>query len=90
MATSRPHRGVIGTRIRKNAKDLTPDEWSRFINALKVIKGRSRPGGVVSIYDEFSALHMGAVEMHRTWRRAHPDIKRNDLGNSDPAHDNPG
>ena len=82
--------GTIATRVRKNAKDLTQDEWVRFINALKGIKNRSRPGGVVSIYDEFCALHMGAVEMHRTWRREHPNVNRNDLGNSDPAHDNPG
>jgi hypothetical protein len=82
--------GTIATRIRKNVKDLTPDEWARFVNALKAIKGRSRPGGVISIFDEFSALHMGAVEMHSTWRRAHPNVSRNDIGNSDPAHDNPG
>lgn len=88
--------GTINTRTRKNAKDLTLDEWTRFITALKAIKGRSRPGGVISIYDEFCALHMGAVEIHRTWRRANPpsrfkaDQLRNDAGNSDPAHDNPG
>ncbi|KIM80180.1 hypothetical protein PILCRDRAFT_822701 [Piloderma croceum F 1598] len=33
---------------------------------------------------------MGAVEMHSTWRRAHPNVNRIDLGNSGPAHDNPG
>ena len=81
--------GTIATGVRKNAKDLTTDEWARFIRALKAIKNRSRPGGVISIYDEFSALHMGAVEIHRTWRREHPNVHRNDIGNSDPAHDNP-
>jgi len=86
----RARAGTIATRVRKNAKNLTQDEWVRFINALKGIKNRSRPGGVMSIYDEFSALHMGAVEIHRNWRREHPYVTRNDLGNSDPAHDNPG
>jgi hypothetical protein len=85
-----PRAGALATRTRKNAKDLTADEWARFIAALKGIKHKSRPGGVISVYDEFSALHMGAVEIHRTWRRHHPEVKRNDLGNSDPAHDNPG
>jgi hypothetical protein len=86
--------GTTGTRVRKNAKDLTADEWSRFIRALKGIKHRSRPGGVVSIYDEFSALHMGAVEVHRNWRRKHNDksdqqVLPNTFGDLDPAHDNP-
>lgn len=81
---------TIATRVRKNAKDLTQDEWVRFVNALKGIKNYSRPGGVLSIYDEFSAVHMGAVEIHRTWRREHPFVAHNDLGKSDPAHDNPG
>ncbi|KAF8638949.1 hypothetical protein AX16_010423 [Volvariella volvacea WC 439] len=81
---------TIGSRVRKNAKHLTAEEWKRFIAALKAIKSRSRPGGVVSIYDEFTALHMGAVELHRTWRRQHQKVSRNDVGWADPAHDNPG
>lgn len=85
---------TIGTRVRKNIKHLTQDEWARFINALKVIKGRSRPGGSISIYDEFTALHMGAVELYRTWVRKWQDKNLDpvDLKKpwADPAHDNPG
>src|SRR5258707_14110318 len=76
---------TIGSRIRKNIKNLTQDEWSRFVQALKVMKNRTRPGGVIPIYDEFCAIHMGAVEMHKAWRREHG----NGVENADPGHDNP-
>lgn len=82
------HAATIGTRLRKNIKNLTEEEWSRFVQALKVIKDRSRPGGVIPIYDEFCALHMGAIEMHKAWRRDHGETF-NDAGNADPGHDNP-
>lgn len=85
--------GALGTRVRRNVKDLSPQEWGRFVNALKVMKARTRPGAVVSIYDEFTALHMGAVEMNRNWRRSHEHLGSvyvSEDGPADPAHDNPG
>lgn len=85
--------GTLSTRIRRNVKDLSPEEWGKFVNALKVMKTRTRPGGVVSIYDEFTALHMGAVEMNRNWRRSHghfDGLCSSKDGPADPAHDNPG
>ncbi|KAF9473237.1 Di-copper centre-containing protein [Pholiota conissans] len=87
MASNHP--ATLSTRLRKNAKNLSPDEWTRFVVALKVLKARTRPGGVVSIYDEFCALHMGAVEINRNWRRMHAATDASE-GPRDPAHDNPG
>lgn len=82
---------TLGTRVRRNVKELSVEEWSKFVNVLKVLKSRIRPGGVVSIYDEFSAIHMGAVEMNRAWKRRHFNPKTNsEKGPADPAHDNPG
>lgn len=85
-AYNRP--GTLHTRIRQNVKDLSPDAWARFVGALKTLKTRIRPGGVVSIYDEFCALHMGAVELNREWRRKAGAQDANQP--ADPAHDNPG
>ncbi|KAF4612866.1 hypothetical protein D9613_011198 [Agrocybe pediades] len=90
---SRP--GTLGTRMRKNAKDLTPDEFARFIQVLKTMKARTRPGGIVSLYDEFAAMHMGAVELYKYWQRSNADVSTESSynpsnGPADPAHDNPG
>ena len=81
--------GTLSTRIRKNAKDLTSAEWTCFIGAIKALKARTRPGGVVSIYDEFCAMHMGAVEINRNWRRTHAAAGEA-MAPADPGHNNPG
>jgi len=93
--TYRNRPGTLGTRVRKNVKDLSQDEFGRFVNILKTMKSRTRPGGVVSLYDKFSAIHMGAVELNRYWRRKNSSgpsdtLSSTHAGPPDPAHDNPG
>ena len=45
--------------VRQNATTLTPDEISRFVNALDTLKNTTRPESTIPIYDEFVSLHDG-------------------------------
>jgi tyrosinase len=54
------------TLVRKNVVDLTPQEKSDFVNAVKTLK--TRPGTNsknVSLYDEFVAIHSGAMSFDK-------------------------
>lgn len=48
-------------RIRKNQKDLTPQEWDKFINAVKLLKA---PGAAFPNYNDLAKCHQ--TSMHHT------------------------
>ena len=45
-------------RVRKNAANLTADEWARYLDAVVTLKHTTPPGSTVSIYDQFVAMHV--------------------------------
>lgn len=47
-------------RRRKNQKDLTPTEWSAFINAINTI---ATSGALVPTYQQFVKVHVDAMNM---------------------------
>ncbi|BAY48152.1 tyrosinase [Scytonema sp. HK-05] len=49
------------TLVRKNVVDLTPQEKADFVNAVKTLKNTIPPGSNVSLYDQFIAVHLGAM-----------------------------
>lgn len=44
-------------RIRKNAANLSGDEWTRYCKAIVALKHTKPAGSDVNIYDQFVALH---------------------------------
>jgi hypothetical protein len=51
---------VLNVRIRKNQKDLIPDEWNIFINAINTI---AAPGAQFPRYQDFVDLHAQAFSL---------------------------
>ena len=47
--------------VRKSVVDLTPQEKTEFVNAIKTLKNTTQPGHPISIYDEFVAQHIEAM-----------------------------
>ncbi len=47
--------------VRKSVVDLTPQEKTEFVNAIKTLKNTTLPGHKINIYDEFVAQHIGAM-----------------------------
>jgi tyrosinase len=56
----RRNRRNIGT-VRKNVVDLTSEEKRAFVQALQTLKQTFPEGSQVSIYDQFVAIHIGAM-----------------------------
>ncbi|MBN3923022.1 tyrosinase family protein [Nostoc sp. NMS4] len=54
---------IAATLVRKNVVDLTPQEKTDFVNAVKAIKNIIPEGSKISIYDQFAATHLGAMAM---------------------------
>jgi tyrosinase len=48
--------------VRKNQRDLTVDERTAFVAAVKQLKETFHPGATISIYDEYVHHHMMAME----------------------------
>lgn len=49
--------------VRKNAANLTTEEWERFLNAVITLKHTFAAGSAVSIYDQFVAIHLGVTQL---------------------------
>lgn len=49
--------------VRKNVVDLTSQEKTAFVNALKTLKSTIPEGSTISLYDQFVATHVGAMAM---------------------------
>ena len=49
--------------VRKNAANLTTEEWERFLNAVITLKHTFAAGSNVSIYDQFVAIHQGITQL---------------------------
>ncbi len=47
--------------VRKNVVDLTPQEKKAFVNAVRTLKNTIPKGSNISIYDQFVAVHVGAM-----------------------------
>lgn len=47
--------------VRKSAVDLTPEERTEFVSAVKALKTTVLPGHKTNIYDEFVAQHVSAM-----------------------------
>ncbi len=64
-----PDRNLIASRniiahpanVRKNVLDLTPEEKSAFVEAVRTLKTTIPDGSNISIYDQFVAVHVGAM-----------------------------
>ena len=56
-------RNIIGhqANVRKNVVDLTPFEKSAFVEAVRTLKTTVPEGSNISIYDQFVAVHVGAM-----------------------------
>ncbi|MBH8561559.1 tyrosinase family protein [Nostoc sp. CENA67] len=54
---------IAGSLVRKNVVDLTPQEKTDFVNAIKALKTTIPEGSTLSIYDQFTATHVGAMAM---------------------------
>ncbi|MDF5729064.1 MAG: tyrosinase family protein [Rhizonema sp. PD38] len=56
-------RNIIGNqaKVRKNVVDLTPEEKSAFVEAVRTLKTTIADGSNISIYDQFVAVHVGAM-----------------------------
>ncbi|BAZ31278.1 tyrosinase [Cylindrospermum sp. NIES-4074] len=51
--------------VRKNAVDLTSEEKKDYVNAVKALKNIYTPGSSISLYDQFVAVHQGAMSILR-------------------------
>ncbi len=47
--------------VRKNVVDLTPQEKKAFVNAVRILKNTIPKASNISIYDQFVAVHVGAM-----------------------------
>lgn len=47
--------------VRKNVVDLTPQEKTEFVDAIKTLKTTIEPGHQLNLYDEFVAQHVEAM-----------------------------
>jgi tyrosinase len=82
-----------GTQVRKNQASLSADERAAFVNAVLALKNMVRPGGTISIYDEYVQAHMlamGAGQAHEgpaflPWHRAFLRSFERDLQAVDPT-----
>ena len=54
---------IAATVVRKNVVDLTPQEKTDFVDAVKAIKNIIPEGSNIGIYDQFAAIHLGAMAM---------------------------
>ena len=50
-------------QVRKNAANLTDDEWARFMNAVVTLKHTFPGGSNVSVYDQFVAIHQAVTRL---------------------------
>lgn len=64
--------------VRKNVVDLTSQEKSAFVNAIKTLKTTIPADSKLSIYDQFVAVHLGAtrlIHQHQwNWQSTTPEI----------------
>ena len=49
--------------VRKNAANLTGEEWRRLMEAIVKLKHMFSAGSNVSVYDQFVAIHPGVVQL---------------------------
>lgn len=49
--------------VRKNAANLTTEEWERLMKAIISLKHTYSAGSSISIYDQFVALHLGVTRI---------------------------
>lgn len=70
--------------VRKNVVDLTSEEKNNFVNAIKTLKTTIPEGSALSIYDQFVAVHLGAMSVIH-WHEEHQHHH-----NIDTAHENSG
>ena len=68
--------------VRKNVVDLTTDEKNRFVNAIQTLKTTIPDNSQISIYDQFIAIHRGAMSVIH-WHEEHQDYHK-----TDAAHEN--
>lgn len=52
---------AVDVPVRKNVVDLSPEEKSAFVEALRTLKTTVPEGSKVSIYDQFVAVHVAAM-----------------------------
>lgn len=81
--THTKHDGELA--VRKNVVDLSKDEKDRFVNAIYSLKNTFAEGSKVSIYDQFVAVHLGAMSVihwHEEHQHYHDTV--------DTAHENSG
>ncbi len=60
---------VKGATVRKNVVDLTSEEKHAFVNALLTLKNTVPKGSKLSIYDQFVAVHVGAMGLMSNYAR---------------------
>ncbi len=51
--------------VRKNVVNLTPEEKQDYVNAVKALKNTYTRGSSISVYDQFVAVHKGAMSVVR-------------------------
>ena len=49
--------------VRKNAANLTGEEWRRLMEAIVKLKHTFSAGSNVSVYDQFVAIHQGVTRL---------------------------